>query len=312
MTGPENPAVSIVLNDMDRTQLAVYGFRSWMLQDFERPYEVVLVLLNARAPEFERLTVGRNPRCSVKIRSYAPPTSFNISATNNLGLHHASGRYVFFANSDIVYPSNYLRAVAGDLESHSIACATGMRIDLGAKETRTLPPVQAVREPGDFDYLAASPGRERLGFSPWMVLSDVAREVGGFDPRIRCFEDADFNERVMHLLQRRGMQQCLMVLLGIAGYHLHHPYSELYSFSDSAQDTRAERRRKLKNPQDEEASRLPTQLESIDALLDDLYSVEVALNPPSRRQQIRMRLRRHGVVRRVVRAGRILFGENDV
>src|SRR5688572_22260319 len=101
-------AASIVLNVMGLRDLAVYGFRSWLLQRYEQPYEVILNLFYPCRELFDPLLEGANSNCIARIYQYEQPAFFNISASNNLGLHHSRGRYVAFANSDIIYPTNYL------------------------------------------------------------------------------------------------------------------------------------------------------------------------------------------------------------
>src|SRR5438874_2449745 len=106
-TDDKDIEVSIILNVMGLRELAVYGFRSWLLQDYERPYEVVLNLFYPCRELFEPLIAGANPNCQVRIFQHEEPEYFNISASNNLGLHLSGGRVIFFANSDIIYPSHF-------------------------------------------------------------------------------------------------------------------------------------------------------------------------------------------------------------
>src|SRR4051795_5441010 len=88
MTAPgSQPQLSVVLNIMGRLELADYGFRSWMLQDLDRPYEVVCNLFNDQQARYEQLAQGRNSNCRLVIHAYERPAFFNISAANNLGLH---------------------------------------------------------------------------------------------------------------------------------------------------------------------------------------------------------------------------------
>src|SRR2546423_15196274 len=105
----DRPAASIVLNVMGLRDLAIYGFRSWMLQDFDRPYEVILNLFIPAADQFESLKAGANPNCIPRIVQHEKPEYFNISASNNMGLHLVRGEYVFFANVDMIFPGNFLR-----------------------------------------------------------------------------------------------------------------------------------------------------------------------------------------------------------
>src|SRR3954470_22389218 len=123
-------ALTVVLNAMGRLNLAELGFRSWMLQEGDRPYQVVLSLFNDEHARFEKLTEGKNPNCQVVIRSYEKPAFFNISAANNLGLHFATGEFVMFANSDIVYPSGYGRRFTENMRRSRLGYATGARFNV--------------------------------------------------------------------------------------------------------------------------------------------------------------------------------------
>lgn len=265
---------TIVLNDMDRTREATYGYRSWLLQDISQPYEVVLNLFNDQRPLFEALAKDGNLRCTIKTNVFPPPKFFNISAANNIGLHFATGKYVIFANSDIIYPSHYLRLLVEELDRRQICYAIGAaRVNLSAAQTRALAePVQYTSH-GNFDFLVGCenlPGRVLLhGLAPWVVLGQVARQIGGYDPLVLCHEDSEFNDRVMHYLRRTGQQQCLYAIHDLYGYHLHHPGSELYHLSALAKAVLEPRRlRLLENPNSTEDI-VPTNLDSLEALLQD-------------------------------------------
>ena len=247
--------VTIILNDMERTDLAVYGFRSWLLQEVDFPYEVVLVLFNDRRERFDVLCEAAHPQCVPRIHVYDPPEFFNISAANNLGLHAATGRYVLFANSDIIYPSHYLRSVVRELETHQLAYLQGSRINLTPAQTQQLRPVGAYTPDANFDGLVGRENRRKLitGSSPWVVRRDIARNIGGFDANVLCHEDSDFNDRVMHYLRRHDQQHCLYAICDLFGYHLAHAASELYDLSTAAKAIVEARRERLRlNPQSTE------------------------------------------------------------
>src|ERR1035438_8725705 len=109
---------SIILNDMNRSDLAAYGYRSWILQDIGEPFEVILNLFNLREDYFRKLSAGAHPHCVPIINTFKPPQFFNVSAANNIGLHYASGKYVVFANSDMIHSSGYLRLAIEEMSRH--------------------------------------------------------------------------------------------------------------------------------------------------------------------------------------------------
>jgi hypothetical protein len=245
-----------------------------MLQDTAEPYEVVLCLFNAQEPHFLKLAEGRNPLCDVIIRTFEPPSFFNISAANNLGLHFARGTFVLFANSDTVYPSHYLSTFVGELRARSISYALGSRTTIPFDQTRALGDAVGHHGSSNYDFLVGQehrPGRY-LGqaSSPWTIRREVAWQVGGFDPMVTCHEDSEFNDRVIHYLRRNCLQQCIFAVTGIYGYHLSHPASELYGASQLAKQILEPRRTRLMADPLSCEDVLPTDLGSLPALENDM------------------------------------------
>jgi hypothetical protein len=264
---------SIILNDMNRTQEAAYGFRSWVLLDVEEPYEVVLNLFNDRMSVFEALAAGQNPKCRCRIRSYRPPQFFNIAAANNIGLAQADGQYVLFANSDIIYPNNYLRVLVGELTRRDLCYVLGARVNLTQDETASL---RAPLDLTNFDFLNSSKGQVAVGFgSPWTIRRDVALQIGGFDSKVLCHEDSEFNDRVIHFLRRKGLQAFIYAASDMVGYHLHHAASELYSLSELSRAILEPRRERLQHQPESSEDVVSTRLADLEQLLRDLYDTPV-------------------------------------
>jgi hypothetical protein len=274
---------SVVVHDMGRTDLASYGFRSWMLQDIGQPYEVVACLFNDQAPHFSSLVFQKNDRCSVKVRSFPQPAFFNISAANNLGLHEATGDYILFANADIIYPSHFLRTFIGELRRREIMYAKVARVQLTSGQTAALANPETYVPSSNFDFLVGLEHRpENTVFhaiSPWTVKRDVALTIGGFDAQILCHEDGDFDNRVVHYLRRQGLQEFIYSAADLFGYHLAHARSELFDASVQSLSILERRRSKMAESPDAQDDCLPTLLSSRDALLKDLLST---VCPPPR------------------------------
>ncbi|MEW5802902.1 MAG: glycosyltransferase [bacterium] len=266
---------SIVLNDMNRTFYAAYGYRSWMLQDIQQPYEVILNLFNDKEHYFKMLSSGCNSRCTPVIKSYPQPEFFNIAAANNLGLYYANGTYVLFANSDVIYPSNFLREYIRELSMRKICYALGSRVYLNARQTQSLSEPITYTLENNFDFMRGYEnlkGRKTGGSSsPWTVLREVAQNIGGFDPQIVCHEDSEFNDRVMHYLRRTGQQHCLYSVVDLFGYHLSHPDSELYDASIQAISILEPRRVRLQSDPGSSEDICPTRLHSLKSLKEDFY-----------------------------------------
>jgi len=273
---------------MDRSSLAAYGFRSWMLQDVQEPYEVVINLFNDERPRYEALTQGRNSACRPVIRVYAKPLFFNIAAANNLGLHFSTGTYVLFANSDVIYPSSYLRELMGEFRKRDICYATGSRVNLSLEQTAGLAPAGSYSMSSNFDSLVGlehARGRMiSLGISPWTIVREVALDIGGFDSRILCHEDSELNDRVLHFLRRQGRQACLFTNTSLYGYHLCHGLSELYGGSQEAAAILEPRRLRLRADAASTEDVAPTNLDSLPSLLKDLFETKpplIAVASPS-------------------------------
>lgn len=261
---------------MGRLELADYGFRSWMIQDSDEPYEIVLNLFNDERARYEALAEGRSPRCRLIINSYERPAFFNISAANNLGLHAATGRYVGFVNSDVVYLANAARQFAQELSRRDLCFAMASRANLSDAQTRALRPPGTYTMAADFVELTRQGYDEPhwRGVNGWFVRRDVARAIGGFDPALLVSEDQDLWERVMHYLRRRGMQEVVYGMMDLMGYHLFHPTSELSSTSVMAQAHIAARVRVLSADPASEADVLPTRLDDREALVRDMRNTQ--------------------------------------
>ena len=259
---------SVVLNDMERTALAAHGFRSWMLQGCSSPYEVVINLFNDQERAFQRLSEDRNPLCRPVIRVFPRPSFFNISAANNLGLHEASGEYVLFCNSDVIFPSAYLSIVTDELRHRDISYADGLRVNLGEARTKILGVPSDYTMAANYDSLVGYElDTPSGGVCTWIVRRDAARAIGGFDPLVLCHEDADFNDRVLHYLCRKGAQKVAYTLSSIRGYHLHHEASELYDASRSSRTLVRTRRRRLFADASSAEDVVPSPLDSLHDLV---------------------------------------------
>src|SRR6185437_3037494 len=199
--------VSIILNVMGLRELAVYGFRSWLLQDYDRPYEVLLNLFAPCRNLFDPLVEGKNPNATVSVFQYDTPAFFNVSAANNLGLHKSRGRHVMFANADIIYPGAFLQRAMFELSERNICYAVAARCNMTAKQTQDVhrkTPLQYTTA-DRFGHLAGMELVEgaynMAALSPWMIRRDVAFAIGGFDPKVMTAEDRDLDYRLLHYLR---------------------------------------------------------------------------------------------------------------
>ena len=140
---------------MGRLELADYGFRSWMLQELDRPYEVILLLFNDQQARFEKLAEVPHPNCRLLIKSYERPAFFNISViANNLGIHFARGRYILFANADVIYPGGTARTISDELTRRDICYAILSRASWRCRTKQSAQARGRHRVAGDFDPLS--------------------------------------------------------------------------------------------------------------------------------------------------------------
>jgi hypothetical protein len=279
---------SIILNVMGLRELAVYGFRSWMLQDYDRPYEIVLNLYNDARPMFDKLLPPLNPNCRVQINVFDAPEFFNISATNNLGLHLARGKFVFWANADIIYPAQFLKHAMAELIRRDIYFAVASRVNLSRPLTHeiTAKPPEDYASTCAFDHL---PPLERTGkltiwraISPWIMRRDTANAIGGFDARVLVAEDRDLMIRAMHYLRRMGLQHALFSLSDLSGFHLDHDSTGLARAMDESVRLMKERETLMDADPNSAADVINTPLHDRKALLD---TIRLTRRPPAVKMQ---------------------------
>jgi hypothetical protein len=282
-TADPNIDASIVLNVLGLRDLATYGFRSWLLQDYDRPYEVVLNLFAPCRDMFDPLVEGKNPNAIVNVREYETPAFFNISAANNLGLHAARGKYVMFANADVIYPGQFLKRALAEMNRREIVYAVAARSNMTAKQS------DKVHEKTPLQYTQADRFTELYrnefgegvynmhAISPWMIRRDVAYAVGGFDPKILMAEDRDLDYRLVHYMRRNNLQEAIISFSNLWGYHQWHANTGLINAIDKAFEIMEPRAKRLNADLHSTEDQLPTQLDDLDSLKRDMANT---VRPP--------------------------------
>jgi hypothetical protein len=269
---------SIVLNVLGLRDLAVYGFRSWMIQGLQRPYEVILNLFAPTRELFDPLIEGKNPNCEVRIIQHPEPNYFNVSAANNYGLHVSRGRYVVFANADVIYPGNFLTRALTSLEQRDLCYAIAARVNLLPEHGPSFkPPIEYQGEHAfdDFHRFNRAPGVTTWSaISPWMLRRDIAFAVGGFDPQVIMAEDRDFDMRTAHYLRRTGLQHAPVSFYELRGYHLWHAPSGLFDTWPKSKAIIEPREVRLREDPDSKEDVLPTKLADEAALLAEIKNTE--------------------------------------
>jgi glycosyltransferase involved in cell wall biosynthesis len=148
-----------------------------------------------------RITYLRNPS----------PSGGVPSIVRNLGWPLASGAYIHFLDDDDIVPDGHYATVKSAFESHPrVGLVFGHVAPFGDC------PEQQLRDERRYFAEAARHAKRcarlgrRFGFTGWMlfrsallvcsggvVRRDCVVQLGGFDPRVRLMEDAEFYCRVM-------------------------------------------------------------------------------------------------------------------
>jgi hypothetical protein len=216
-----------------------------------------------------------------------------------------------FANSDIIYPSGYGARFTENMTHHKVGYAVGSRYNLTEAETKALRPAASYGDKDNFDFLdegwkfvGQQPGTIWFTCGPWVIRRDVARAIGGFDPKVLVSEDDDLSSRAVHYLARQGEQNSSHCFIEQVGYHLYHPSSELFDWYFEAHQIIDARRDRLRA--------MPQSLEDIASNdLDDLPGlIEMMRRTPKPKAFKRYRedtIRKVG--KRLLLAGKVLIGK---
>jgi GT2 family glycosyltransferase len=238
---------------------------------------------------FDPLIEGKNPNCRVKIvDDYEKPGYFNISAANNLGAYHSAGKYVMFANADVIYPGHFLKRAMPELFKKDVCYAVAARVYLSPEQSDKL----HEKKPTEYttaDRFNSLMGLERTGIqiapalSPWMFRRDVIHDIGGFDPRILFAEDRDMDYRVMHYLRRKGWQNAIIAFPDLYGYHQHHASTGLFNNFFEAKEILESRARRMEADPNNTEDCVPTNMDDLAALKRDMMQTK----PPPPLEQYR-------------------------
>jgi hypothetical protein len=117
--------------------------------------------------------------------------------------------------------------------------------------------------------------------SPWMIRRDVAFAIGGFDPKILFAEDRDLDYRLLHYLRRQNIQQTMISLCNLWGYHQWHANTGLINTMDKAFAIMEPRAKRLAADLNSVEDQLPTKLDDLEALKRDMAETE---RPPMANQ----------------------------
>lgn len=176
----ETPLVSVIIPCREDTHLPD-TLRSLTTQRSAPSFEVVLVGTRD-ANLADRLSTWLSVLDLVVVVARGPATA---GASRNTGVAAARGELLLFVDADDTVGDSYVRAIADALASHALVCG---RIDLEA-----LNPDVSVRTHPQ----SSGPITAEMGFLPFAgagtlgVRRSVLEAIGGFDPSLPCYEEAD-------------------------------------------------------------------------------------------------------------------------
>lgn len=210
MTPP--PFFSIVIPTLNRGALLEDCLASLGAQDFA-DYEIIVV---------DGGSTDSTPQVLERFSSRAQAIvarGIGVSDGRNIGVRHASGRFVVFVDSDDLLLGSALRLYASLLE-----VKRGPRLLLAAFQTfrdqRELATPDAsagapvVRQFAT--YLDAAAEGHLSGTHRLIIERSVYLDAGGLDPRLQVCEDQDFGLRI------NDIGPCALVLSPVTiGYRLH-------------------------------------------------------------------------------------------
>ena len=207
-SGPP-PSVSVVVPTCSSPAKLERCLHSILACDYG-DFEVIVVENRPGSLDTARMLVREFPD-ERRVRYLEEPWP-GASRARNTGLAHAEGEIVAFADDDVVVDPLWLRAnVEALLSARDIVCVTGLILPLELESDTQLLLEQfagfskgfrrriyrlpeSLQENPLLPYTAGSLGS---GASVAM-LTDVARELGGFDPALRAGEDLDLLVRVLN------------------------------------------------------------------------------------------------------------------
>jgi glycosyltransferase involved in cell wall biosynthesis len=190
-----DPSVSVVVSASTDLRTVERCLRSILRSDYD-DFEVIVVERRPQSLDIPRMLVNDFPS-DHRLRYVEAPSS-SISVARNTGLSRAEGDVVAFVDDDLVVDRDWLRSSAEALRGETgIACVTSLSLPGGLdSELRFLlePPAGAGEGSGRKTYRPSHPGSgipllayasAALGDGGSLMMpTQVAREIGGFDPAL--------------------------------------------------------------------------------------------------------------------------------
>jgi glycosyltransferase involved in cell wall biosynthesis len=197
------PFISVVIPTFNRLQKLAAALDSVFAQSYSS-FEVIIVddgSSDGTRQHIESLIRTRSERPSLR---YVFQANQGSSVARNRGIAEAGGQWIAFLDSDDVWYPDKLQWQVRAVESYKDvcgACITDARlVNDSSLETTSF---RATGKTYTQEIGLAEDAVERLAWTfdhfwvtSLLVRADLARQIGGFDPRIQFCEDHDFNFRL--------------------------------------------------------------------------------------------------------------------
>ena len=178
---PNAPQVSVVIPCRDDTYLPA-TLASLAAQNQAPSFEVIVVDDSGHDPA---LGVDRF-RDSLNLRVVAARDAATDGENCNAGVTAARGDLVLFVDADDTVNDEYVRAMVDALRLHPCVCSRVDVVSLNPWNPRGTHPQQTGLVTTDMGFLPFA-GAGTLG-----IRRALFEEIGGFDPSLRQYKDADF------------------------------------------------------------------------------------------------------------------------
>lgn len=200
----EKIKVSVCLNDYGYKH-SLFGFKSWLLQDYGYPYQVIMNIINKEyVDKYEELTKNKSDNCIAKVNFVDDKKDFNIAKLNNIGLHYSKDtEYTCFSEPDIVYSKYFLKNLVSFVEEEELPYCVVGRYKLTLEYKNLIK-----KNPNDYDLdenfeelfkEVKETEKNNLELITWgfsLGQTKLFYQLGGFDNRLITHSDADMDKRM--------------------------------------------------------------------------------------------------------------------
>ncbi|WP_344197169.1 glycosyltransferase [Rarobacter faecitabidus] len=184
------PLVSVVMPVWNRAEIMLPAVRSVLNQTLT---DVELVIVDDGSTDGTADVLRELAQADERVKPLEGEHR-GVSAARNIGLGHATGRFIAFLDSDNEWRSDFLATIVGAMHLDGLDAAYGI--------------VHLVSDAGD-EFLTFEGGlddllvRNHIDMNALVVRAEIAQQVGGFDESLRRWVDHDFAIRLARVAEPR-------------------------------------------------------------------------------------------------------------